>query len=101
MPLPKDLVTALDLLPHLARCAREKRTITYGELGKLVGHPHFYTRGRLDVLRDRILPAYNLPRIDVLVVNKETQHPGESFFEGGRGEMSDKDYDDITTHLRE
>lgn len=76
------------MLPHLAQCAKEQRLITYGELGKLVDVYPLYMTKPLDVLRDRILVEHRLPRIDALVVNQDTKEVGDSFYEGGFGNLS-------------
>lgn len=70
----------------------DRRKITYGELGQLIGHPPLFLGAPLDVLRDEILERHHLPRIDALVVNAETLEVGDNFYKGGRGQMSDEDY---------
>ena len=68
--------------------------MTYQELGSLIGVPAYYLGSSLDVLRDNLLPKHNLPRIDALVVNKETKEAGASFYAGGRDGISNADYRD-------
>lgn len=102
MAVDKNVLKALDLLPHLATCAKERRTITYAELGEKIGHPAFYMGPILDILRDRILPQHRtLPRIDSLVVSKETGEAGDNYFEEGRDGLSDDDYHALLTEERE
>lgn len=95
MAIPKSLENALDMLPHLALCAIEKRTITYGELGELIGVPAFFMGQSLDYLRDQILPNHKLPRLDALVVNKESKEAGESFYAGGAEGIDKSDFHDL------
>lgn len=92
---------ALDMLPFLAHCAKERRLITYKELGELVGYPAFYLGSPLDVLRDEILRRHDLPRLDALVVNQETMQVGEMFYEGGRDNIDDELFDDLLAGERE
>lgn len=101
MAIPKTWKNALAMLPHLAECAKARRTITYGELGALIGVPAFYMGQSLDVLRDELLPRHNLPRIDALVVNKESREAGDSFFEGGREGLADDTYRSVMDEQRE
>lgn len=83
------------MLPHLAARAKAKQTITYKELGELIGHPAFFLSGALDILRDKILIPNNLPSLDALVVNQETGEVGHMFYEGGRIEMDDAAYREL------
>lgn len=92
MALAKNLKNALNMLPHLAECAKNRTTITYSELGEHIGVPAFFLGQSLDILRDNLLPKHNLPRLDALVVNKNTKEAGEQFYEDGRGKMSDEDF---------
>lgn len=101
MAMQKSLANALDMLPHLARCAKERRTITYSELGASIGIPAYFLGQSLDFLRDQILPKHNLPRLDALVVNKETREAGDSFYEGGREGISKEDYHDLLESERQ
>ena len=94
MALPRNGVLALDMLPHLARCAKARETITYTELGALIGHPAFFLSGPLDYLRDQILLRHDLPRLDALVVNAETKEAGASFYADGREQISEAEYSD-------
>ena len=98
--IPANWKHALAMLPHLAECAKQGKTITYKELGDLIGHPAFYLGGPLDVLRDEILVRHNLPRLDALVVNQDTAEVGEMFYKGGRGELDDETFGDLLSHER-
>jgi len=98
---PKVWKNALAMLPHLAKCAKERRTITYGELGALIGVPAFFMGQSLDVLRDQLLPRHNLPRIDALVVSKDSGEAGDSFFQGGRDALADEEYRSVMVDQRE
>lgn len=88
------------MLPHLAKCAKERRTITYQELGELIGKPPYYLGQTLDILRDRIFAEHHLPRLDALVVNKESREAGSSFYAGGRDNLSDEQYRDLLDYER-
>jgi len=92
MAPPKNFLLALEIMPHLVVRARERRTITYGELGKLIHHPPLFIGKPLDVLRDQILIKHGLPRLDALVVNQETHEVGSEFYAGGREGINDTDY---------
>lgn len=89
------------MLPHLAACAKERRTITYKELGALIDYPAFYLGGPLDVLRDEILLRHNLPRIDALVVNQNTHEVGDKFYADGRGELDAATFGQLLEDERE
>ncbi len=86
-----DFDKAMEMLPHLAVCAKERRTITYGELGAKIDVIPLYMTKPLDTLRDRILIKHGLPRIDALVVNKETREVGDSFYPEGFGTLTLED----------
>lgn len=88
------------MLPHLARCAKEGRTITYNELGRLIGHPPFYLGRPLDILRDEVFLRHNLPRLDALVVNQDSGEAGESFYQGGRESLDDEAYHELLEEER-
>ena len=60
---------------HLKRCAREKRIITYGELGHDVGLAARGTAKPLYYIRDECLRR-GLPPITALVVRKSDRLPG-------------------------
>lgn len=101
MAKPWDFTKAMEMLPHLAACAKDRRKITYGELGALIGVAPLYMGKPLDVLRDRILLEHKLPRIDALVVNQETGEVGESFYADGFQGMSMEDRRSLLDHERE
>jgi len=86
-----DFEKAMEMLPHLALCAKERRTTTYGELAALIGVFPLYMTKPLDTLRDRILIQHQQPRIDALVVNQETREVGDSFYAEGFGAMTIED----------
>jgi hypothetical protein len=101
MAIPANWNHALNMLPHLAKCAKERRTITYGELANLIGHSAYYLGGPLDVLRDEILERHRLPRLDALVVNQDAKEAGESFIKGGRHGLDDETYHDLLEDYRQ
>jgi hypothetical protein len=101
MAKPWDFTKAMEMLPHLAHCAKERRKITYGELGALVDVFPLYMTKPLDVLRDRILLEHHLPRIDALVVNQETGEVGEHFYAEGFGSMSAEERTSLLDYERQ
>lgn len=88
--LIRDL--AYSALPHLVECARLKTTITYGELGVRIGRHHRVVPHVLGCLRDEVCTPRHLPLINVIVVNKHTRLPGESFLAPGTGHLSPEEY---------
>lgn len=101
MAIPANWRRAFDMLPHLAQCAKDRRVITYKELGSLIDYPAFYLGGPLDVLRDEILLRHNLPRIDALVVNQDTHEVGEKFYADGRGDLDEETFRQLLDDERE
>ncbi len=83
---------ALLVLPHLVACARQRMTITYGELARRVNRHHRPLRYALGYVRDEICRPRDLPLISALVVNKETGRPGESFLPEGTLHLTDAEY---------
>lgn len=101
MATPKTFQLAVEIFAHLVACAKDRRTITYGQLEKLVGHPAYFLGKPLDVLRDQILLEHHLPRLDALVVNKDTREVGDNFFADGRGSISNADFKRLLDGERE
>lgn len=95
------VVVALDLLPHLAKCANERKTITYAELGTLVGKSSYYLSKSLDILKDKLLLAHRLPRLDALIIKNPTKGAADRFLEPGSDAMSAEDYEKHVESLRE
>lgn len=81
------------ILPHLIRAAREGQIITYGDLGRCIGSHHRPLRYALGFIRDQLCIPKGLPMLNVLVVNKDTELPGESFLAGGTAHLSDQQYE--------
>ena len=52
-------------------------------------------------MRDTFLVAHNLPRLDALVVNKETGEVGDSFYAGGRKGLTDEQVHELLEHERQ
>jgi len=70
-------------LPHLVACAKNRQTITYGDLGKMISvHQRALSRP-LAYIRDDICRARGMPLITCIVVRKGVQIPGESWFAAG------------------
>ena len=79
-------------LPHLVYYAHLQETITYGELGRRIGIHHRSVRFSLGYIRDEICFKGGLPLLNVIVVNKYTKLPGESFLREGTSHLTDEEY---------
>lgn len=101
MAVSIPFLKALDMLPPLRQCAKDKTTITYQELGALVGISPNFLSAPLDILRDRILIEHHLPRIDALAIDKETGEVGDNFLVDGREGISDKEFKKLIKAERE
>ncbi len=88
-------------LPHLVHCAELRETITYGELGTKIGIHHRPVRFLLGYIRDEICRKRGLPLLNVIVVNKDTGVPGESFLAGGTSQLTDEEYKQRFEDLRD
>jgi hypothetical protein len=78
------------ILHVLKRCAREKRTIFYGELGKEVDIP---SRGPWKPILDDIAreeTGNGRPDITFLVINKQTGFPGQIGFKPAKPPTSEQ-----------
>lgn len=85
--------TAAQVLPHLVQCARLGETIEYGQLAKKAGMRHHRPLPNvLCYIRDEICIPRGLPRLSVIVVNKELRLPGENYLEDGTGCISKEGY---------
>lgn len=80
-------------LPVLVRCAEERRTITYTELGQRIGgvapRPLSWP---LEYIRDHVCRPRKLPPINVLVVKIATKMPGPGFLREGTDGVSRTEY---------
>ena len=81
----------------LTECAKEERTLTYGELGKFVGCHHRVTRFFLALIQNYCLEN-KLPPLTILVLN-QSGYPGAGFIawdvdrlEEGKQEVFKKDW---------
>lgn len=95
------VVVALDLLPHLAKCAKERKTITYAELGTLVGKSAYYLSKSLDILKDKFLLAHRLPRLDALIIKNPTKGAADRFLDPGSDPMTAEEYEKHVESLRQ
>lgn len=75
---PKTPQRAAQIWPLLAWCALHRQTITYEELGGLIGVPPVGLSGFLDAIDAYCLHA-DLPRLAALVVSKQGNVPGSGF----------------------
>jgi len=101
MAMLPTVIVALDILPHLAQCAKEHKTITYAELGTLVGKSAYYLSKSLDILKDKFLLAHRLPRLDALIIKNPTKGAVDRFLEPGAEPMSAEDYEKHVESLRQ
>jgi len=84
---------AMMVLPHLVHQAEMGEVITYGELARISNLPHQRPLNRvLGYIRDEICLPRELPRINSIVVNKDTHEPGESFLETGTDDLTREEY---------
>ena len=79
-------------LPHLVYYAHLEKTITYGELGRRIGIHHRPVRFLLGYIRDEICRRRGLPLLNVIVVNKITRLPGQSFLPEDLSHLTDEEY---------
>ncbi|TEU17046.1 MAG: hypothetical protein E3J21_09285 [Anaerolineales bacterium] len=79
-------------LPHLVHYAKMRKTITYGELAKKIGLHHRATSHLLGYIRDEICAVRGLPLINAIVVNQNSQLPGEGWLPGGTQHLSPDEY---------
>jgi hypothetical protein len=86
---PYSINNAMSALPHLVYCAMHGELLTYSELGELIGQHYRACDPLLAYIRDEICIKNDLPLISVLVVNKNTRKPGNSFLPEGTGKMSE------------
>lgn len=84
---------AMMVLPHLVHQAQLGEEIEYKRLAEISGLPHHRPLNNvLGYIRDEICLPRNLPRINSIVVNKDTHEPGESFLETGTDNLSPEEY---------
>lgn len=81
MPIP-DKKTAI-IFKHLKRCARDMRTVTYGELAEVAGLSPKGVGVHLGYIRDSVCRDGNLPWLNALAVNGKSRRPGYSFLPDG------------------
>ena len=80
------------LLPHLVLCAKMKKTITYKELADKIGVHYKTIFHSLGYIRDEICDKQKFPLINVLVVRKDDDLPGDGFLSGGTKSFSDSKF---------
>ena len=79
---PETKLTALKCIPHLVKCAEERRTITYGELAQLIGKHHRPSSFWLAYIRDELCVPNGYPILTAIVVRREGV-PGVSYLASG------------------
>lgn len=92
MTTPKSITRGHLALPHLVRCAKLRRTITYSELGDKIGCHYRACRPFLEYIRDEICAPKDLPFITAIVVRKAGQIPGRGWLPGGTGHLTWPEY---------
>jgi putative restriction endonuclease len=85
----------------LISCAKRRSTLTYGELAERISIHHRAVRFVLDVIYDYCY-SNNLPPLTILIVNKNTQFPGQGFtdytidtFQNDLDEVFDKNWESV------
>lgn len=79
-------------LPHLVHCAQTRKTITYKELAAKIGRHWRASRYFLSYIRDEICIPRGLPLLTAIVVNQNTQLPGESWLPEGTAYLTPEKY---------
>jgi hypothetical protein len=80
------------ILPHLVDCAKHRRTITYGDLGRKIGVHHRAISRPLGYIRDEICAPRGLPFITALVISQTTEMPGDNWLPEGTGHLTSDQY---------
>ena len=82
----------------LISCAAKRKPLTYGELAEKIGIHHRAVRFVLNLIYDYCY-SNNLPPLTILIVNKNTNLPGQGFndysidtFEDDKNEVFDKNW---------
>lgn len=78
---------------ELIKCAKDRTTITYGELAERIDSHHRALRYPLGYIQDYCLDE-RLPPLTMLVINKATKLPGDGFIATNR-KLFDKTLNDI------
>ena len=86
--IPKKTAAVLTLLKE---CARQRRTITYGEVAAKTGLATQGINVPLKYIEDEVCRPYGRPWISALVVNKEHQRPSPGFAPEGKSVDLDDD----------
>lgn len=68
-----------EVFEYVKKCASEKHTVTYGEVGDAVFLMPFDMDAQLDYIRDEICSPRGLPCLSAIVVRKDTRIPGKGF----------------------
>ena len=80
----------------LARAAKNRQTLTYGQVGKLIGVPTAGLGQLLEPIQSYCL-IHNLPPLTLLVVQRETGLPGSGFTGVGAPEFARSQADVFAT----
>jgi alkylated DNA nucleotide flippase Atl1 len=73
----------IEVFGFLKQCAREMRTVNYGEIGRAVGLPAVGVGKCLGYIRDSICRKRGLPWLNAIAVQKYTGYPGDRFLPKG------------------
>jgi hypothetical protein len=76
MPVPAKTRKVFD---YLKGCARQMRTVYYGEIANAVGLAPIAIGKPLGYIRDRICRRRGLPWLNAIAVNQTSWRPGDSF----------------------
>src|SRR5687768_14452863 len=74
---------AREVFEHLKKCARQMRTVSYGELANVTGLAPIGMGYPLGYIRDEICRKRGLPWLSAIAVNVDTWKPGHSFLPDG------------------
>ena len=80
-----------EVLAILKQCAREKRTITYGEIADATGLIARGVPAPLRCIEEQVCRPYRRPWLSALVVNNKTKRPGPAFAPEGVSVDLDRD----------
>lgn len=90
MPSENTKTLGYKALPFLIRYAQKRQTVTYSELGEFLGvNPHTVLPHVLGFIRDQICDPQGYPRINAIVISKNTKQPGHGFLPEGVGGLTE------------
>lgn len=91
---------AFRCVPILIKAAKERRTLTYGDLADAIGYKARFMGQPLAYVRDRLCNEHHLPQLTALVVDAQSGLPGDHFFPDGRESLTDEEYGALVHDLQ-